>query len=126
MFGRCWVYRGLACATWPARPQRYTGPWKHPTAAPVPIENGIHDPATPLREAQRLHALLPGSTLLTVDDLGHATSGSTSSCAAAAIDRYLLAGAVPAPGTVCGADHGPFDQPSTAAAAGRTAGPVQR
>jgi pimeloyl-ACP methyl ester carboxylesterase len=118
VFGRRWLYRGLACATWPARPARYTGPWNRRTAAPVLIVNGLHDPATSMAEARHLHAVLGRSALLAVDDLGHATFGNTSRCAAAAIDRYLLAGAVPAAGTTCRADHGPFDQP---AAAGRTA-----
>jgi pimeloyl-ACP methyl ester carboxylesterase len=118
VFGRRWLYRGLACATWPARPARYTGPWNRRTAAPVLIVNGLHDPATAMSEARHLHALLGRSALLAVDDLGHATFGNTSTCAATAIDRYLLAGVVPAAGTVCAADHGPFDQP---AAAGRAA-----
>jgi pimeloyl-ACP methyl ester carboxylesterase len=111
---RRWLYRGLACATWPVNPDRYTGPWNRRTAAPVLIVNGLHDPATPYRQARSLNALMPRSRLLTVDDVGHATFGTTSTCAATAIDAYLLRGALPRTGTVCHADHGPFDPPAGA------------
>jgi pimeloyl-ACP methyl ester carboxylesterase len=111
---RRWLYRGLACATWPVDQDRYTGPWNRRTAAPVLIVNGLHDPATPYHQAQSLTALMPRSRLLTVDDVGHATFGTTSACAATAIDAYLLRGALPRPGAICHADHGPFDPPATA------------
>jgi pimeloyl-ACP methyl ester carboxylesterase len=107
---RRWLYRGLACATWPAPDAHYTGPWDRPTAAPVLIVNGRHDPATAYHGARALAALMPRSRLLTLDDVGHATFGTTSACASAAIDAYLLRGRLPRPGTVCHADHGPFDR----------------
>jgi pimeloyl-ACP methyl ester carboxylesterase len=120
---RRWLYRGLACATWPAPDAHYAGPWNRRTAAPVLIVNGLHDPATAYHEARSLAALMPRSRLLTLDDVGHATFGTTSACASTAIDAYLLGGRLPRPGTVCHADHGPFDQPvapaSTRAAAAR-------
>jgi hypothetical protein len=55
-----------------------------------------------------VHDLLPNSTLLTVDGVGH-TSLGTSTCAASATTLYLLTGATPPAGTVCTQDRGAFD-----------------
>ena len=69
-----------------------------------------HDPVTPYRNAVRVHDLLPGSALLTVDGVGHGGLTS-SSCAMQLAGRYLLTGATPPAGTVCPQDRGPFDPP---------------
>jgi pimeloyl-ACP methyl ester carboxylesterase len=67
-----------------------------------------YDPATPHRNAVRVHDLLPGSALVTVDGVGHGAL-QLSSCAMAATAQYLLSGAVPPAGTVCGQDFTPLD-----------------
>lgn len=49
----------------------------------------------------------PDSTLLTVNGWGH-TSLFMSTCADAAIERYLIDIATPPPGTTCDQDIAPF------------------
>jgi hypothetical protein len=67
-----------------------------------------YDPATPYRNAVAVADLLPNSTLLTVDGVGHwAVRGS--SCAASLMAQYLLTGATPPTGTVCAQDRAAFD-----------------
>jgi hypothetical protein len=53
---------------------------------------------------------LPNSRLLIVHGWGH-TSLFISTCADAAIARYLVDVTLPAPGTVCEEDHVPFSGP---------------
>jgi pimeloyl-ACP methyl ester carboxylesterase len=111
--GSRWAYLGLDCAPWLGRStERHTGPWTARTRTPVLLLATRYDPNTPYRNAVRVHQLLPNSALLTVDGVGHAVELPTSSCAAAATTRYLLTGATPPPGTVCGQDFTPFDQPA--------------
>ena len=73
--------------------------------------NNRYDPATPYRNAVRVHDLLPNSALVTVDGVGHGAFW-LSSCASTAMTQYLLTGPVPPAGTVCAQDLGPFDQPA--------------
>jgi pimeloyl-ACP methyl ester carboxylesterase len=107
--GSRWAYLGLVCAPWAGRStERHTGPWDSWTRNPVLVIGNRYDPATPYRNAVVVHDLLPNSTLLTVDGVGH-TSLGTSTCAASATTLYLLTGATPPAGTVCTQDRGAFD-----------------
>ncbi len=109
--GSAWAYLGLPCAPWLGHAtERYTGPWTARTRTPVLIIGNRYDPATPYRNAVKVHGLLPNSALLTLHGVGHTALG-TNSCVASATARYLLTGATPAPGTVCPQDGGPFDPP---------------
>jgi pimeloyl-ACP methyl ester carboxylesterase len=116
--GSRWAYGALTCAPWRARAtERYTGPWTARTPHPVLLVNTRYDPATPYRNAVRVHALLPNSALLTVDGVGHGGLLS-SACAMDAAARYLLTGAVPPPHTMCGQEATPFPpSPGSRAAA---------
>ncbi|GAA4551101.1 alpha/beta hydrolase [Amycolatopsis samaneae] len=109
-FGSYDLYLSLPCAMWPvADPDRYTGPWNRPTAAPVLlIGNRGGDPETPYQGAQRTERLLGDARLLALDAYGHGARGK-SVCVDTALDRYLADGVVPPRGTVCRPDHGPFD-----------------
>jgi pimeloyl-ACP methyl ester carboxylesterase len=113
--GSRWAYLGLVCAPWVGRStERHTGPWDSWTRNPVLVIGNRYDPATPYRNAVGVHDLLPNSTLLIVDGVGHGSVG-TSSCAAALTSQYLLTGATPPAGTVCPQDRGAFDPaPATA------------
>ncbi|MGY1622484.1 alpha/beta hydrolase [Geodermatophilus sp. SYSU D00965] len=117
--GSRWAYLGLVCAPWSGRStERHTGPWDSWTRNPVLVIGTRYDPATPYRNAVAVHDLLPNSTLLTVDGVGH-TSLGRSTCAASLTSQYLLTGATPPAGTVCAADHGAFEPvpvPAVAAA----------
>jgi|tagenome__1003787_1003787.scaffolds.fasta_scaffold20977342_5 pimeloyl-ACP methyl ester carboxylesterase len=128
--GSRWAYGALPCAPWRARAtERYTGPWTARTAHPVLLVNTRYDPATPYRNAVRVHALLPNSALLTVNGVGHGGLLS-GSCAMDAAAQYLLAGSIPPPHTVCRQDAPPFPPPSgsraTAAATAASPGHAAR
>ncbi|MCX2732821.1 alpha/beta hydrolase [Saccharopolyspora sp. NFXS83] len=110
-FGSYWTYLSLGCATWPdgPDPDRYTGPWDRETAAPVlVIGNRQGDPATPYDDARKTSELLSGARLLTLDSFGHGARGA-SACIDGALNAYFTDGALPAEGTVCQPDTGPFD-----------------
>ncbi|WP_448610740.1 alpha/beta hydrolase [Geodermatophilus sp. URMC 60] len=107
--GSPWAYLGLVCAPWNGRStERHTGPWDSWTRNPVLVIGNLYDPATPYRNAVVVDDLLPNSTLLTVDGVGHGSLG-TSSCADSATTQYLLTGATPPAGTVCTQDREAFD-----------------
>jgi pimeloyl-ACP methyl ester carboxylesterase len=110
-FGSWWASQARVCGPWQGRSsERYAGPWTARTSAPVLLLNNRYDPATPYGNAVHVHDLLPNSALLTVDGVGHGAL-PLSSCASDATAQYLLTGAVPPPGTACGQDLAPFDQP---------------
>jgi pimeloyl-ACP methyl ester carboxylesterase len=106
--GTMWTYAAAPCISWPQHDRdRYLGPWNHPTATPVLIVNSQHDPATPYDNAVALQHIIPGSVLLTHAGWGHETL-LVSACVDRAVERYLTAGVLPAPGTVCHPDTVPF------------------
>lgn len=110
-FGLYGTYLSLACANWPggSDPDRYTGPWDRDTAAPVlVIGNRQGDPATPYDDARKTSELLSDARLLTLDSFGHGARGK-SACIDGALNAYFSDGALPAEGTVCEPDRGPFD-----------------
>ena len=97
--------------------ERHTGPWDSWTRNPVLVVGNRYDPATPYRNAVLVHDLLPNSTLLTVDGVGHGAV-LASSCATSLVSQYLLTGATPPAGTVCTQDRGAFDPVPASALAG--------
>jgi len=110
-FGRMWTWASSACAssTWKATDEdAYRGPFTHKTAAPVLVVGTTWDPATNYSGAVRAASLLPNSRLLSNDNWGHTSYGS-SLCANSAIEGYLLTQALPAKGKVCHGDVQPFE-----------------
>ena len=121
--GSRWAYLALTCAFWEGRStERHTGPWTARTRNPVLLLSTRFDPATPHRNAVRVHDLLPNSALLTVDGVGHGAVHS-SSCAMALTAQYLLTGATPPAGTVCPQDRAPFDPVPVPASGGDEVSP---
>ena len=117
-FGSLRAYQALNCAPWRGRAtERYVGPWTARTANPVLIIGNRYDPATPYRNAVTVHHLLPNSSLITVNGVGH--GALFTSCVAEATARYLLTGATPPAGAVCRQDTEPFDPVSAAKAGSR-------
>ncbi|SFB27133.1 alpha/beta hydrolase fold [Amycolatopsis marina] len=110
-FGSNWTWLSLACATWPGHDRdHYAGPWDRETANPVlVVGNGKGDPATPYEDAQSTAKLLGNARLLTLDTFGHGALGN-SKCIAESLNTYFIEGTLPAEGTVCQPDRGPFDQ----------------
>ena len=105
-FGRWTVFGDTPCATYPVTDEeRYAGPWDRPTA-PILVVALTHDAYTPYPSARRLVQELDNARLLTVDGYGHLSQNSI--CARTARDTYLLSGTLPAPGTPCAQDSGPF------------------
>lgn len=98
-FGRIATDELLPCASWPEatyQPHRVVAP-----GAPTTLVVGsTDDAATPYEQAVRVADDLEAGALLTVELDGHIALGD-SSCADAAVTRYLVDLAVPAPGTRC-------------------------
>jgi pimeloyl-ACP methyl ester carboxylesterase len=100
-FGRLWTWASSACANWPgSKADAYFGPFAAETSEPVLVIGNSHDPATPIHGARVLNSKLEGSRLLLMDGWGHGALGA-SACATSAMQRYLVDGALPPPGTVC-------------------------
>ncbi|WP_370948403.1 alpha/beta fold hydrolase [Amycolatopsis sp. cg5] len=116
-FGPFWWWGNAACADWPVNQDRYTGPWRTKTSAPVLVVGNYFDGVTSFAGAQASNRMLEGSRLLAYAGWGHTAYGR-SSCVTAYVDHYLLNGALPAAGTVCPANPNPF-LPSL-----KSAGPV--
>ena len=90
------------CVAWPDGRRPVTS--VHPVdAPPVLVIGNTGDPNTPLVGAVHLAALFPHAGQLTWDGWGHTwlLSGPSDVCVQGAVSRYLLTGALPAPGTVC-------------------------
>jgi pimeloyl-ACP methyl ester carboxylesterase len=105
---KTWIFE--ACADWPAAAaqDRYSGPWNRPTASTMLLIGNTGDPALPLHDSVAMSRDLARTRLLTVDEYGHTLLNNPDTCAAGYEIRYLLAGALPPPGTVCKQHAAPF------------------
>ncbi|PWK81170.1 alpha/beta hydrolase family protein [Lentzea atacamensis] len=112
-FGPAWWWGNAACANWPVNHDRYTGPWRTRTNAPVLVVGNHFDGVTDFRGAQAVNRQLAGSRLLAYAGWGHTAYG-LSKCATDHTNAYLLNGTLPPVGTVCPANPNPF-LPATAA-----------
>jgi pimeloyl-ACP methyl ester carboxylesterase len=108
-FGALYAWISVECAGWPARDAgRFTGPFDRRTVNPVLVIGNTFDPATPYQSAVALSHELGNARLLTLDGWGHTALNQPSTCALEAGIRYLVHLQLPAPGTVCRPDVGPF------------------
>ncbi|KAF2459900.1 TAP-like protein-domain-containing protein, partial [Lineolata rhizophorae] len=113
MAGAIWARIRLACTGWPIRPvHRFTGPFGGETKVPILFIGNTADPVTPVRNAHMMSAKFPGSVALTQDSPGHCSLAAPSRCTSSHIRAYLRNATLPAAGTVCSADLGPFEEPS--------------
>jgi pimeloyl-ACP methyl ester carboxylesterase len=108
--GPYWTWETEPCAGWSAAvsPDRYAGPWDRPTASPVLVIGNTGDPVTPYPDSVAMSRELARARLLTVDGFGHTELANQSSCAERYETRYLIAGTLPPPGTVCRQNTAPF------------------
>ena len=90
-----------ACSAWYGHSPRGAQPARTTTTAPILVVGTTFDPATPYAWAKALTSQLGTATLLTYRGDGHTAFGGNSRCIDDAVNRYLLTGATPAPGTVC-------------------------
>ena len=72
-----------------------------PGAAPILVVSTRYDPATPYEWGVSLASQLEDAALVSYEGDGHTAYYNGSSCVDAAVDRYLLTGAVPAEDLVC-------------------------
>lgn len=109
-FGRLWTWASSACQPWPdsAGEDRYLGPWRADTSAPVLVVGNHFDPATPYRGALVAHDLLRNSSLLTYAGWGHTAFLSGNTCIDLSVTQYLVTQETPTPGTVCEPKGTPF------------------
>ena len=110
-FGRYRAWTGLPCEFWGVRDEdRFIGPWRQKSTAPVLVIGTRFDPATPYRQAAPYARLFPRGVLLTLNGWGHSGIGK-SRCVDAVVAGYLLRGNVPARGATCRPDTVPFKTP---------------
>ena len=101
LFGEYIAWGDLPCTEWKTAPTRLP----HRLTADVPpiLLIGVsRDPATPLSWAESLRDQLPTSRLITWKGDGHTGYFRGSGCVDSTVDRYLLAGTVPADRTCTG------------------------
>jgi pimeloyl-ACP methyl ester carboxylesterase len=97
------------CAAWRVRGQdNYRGPWNATTKNPILLIGNRYDPSTPYINAVRSARRLGNAVLLTLDGYGHVSFHDPSMCIDRARVAYLVRLAAPRKGTVCQADHQPF------------------
>jgi pimeloyl-ACP methyl ester carboxylesterase len=120
------AYSEIAWGLWPVHDEdAFGGPFVASSdASPVLVVNSTNDPATPYDGAVALTQQLGNAVLLTMDGDGHGAYGGNSACIDSATDSYLVAGTLPAAGTVCQQET-PFQAPAQVPAATATARAVE-
>jgi pimeloyl-ACP methyl ester carboxylesterase len=108
--GASFAWDDLTCAYWPVPPQSQPHAVHYAGTPPILVVGTIHDPATPYPSAIQMSDELRSAVLLTYNGDGHTAYHRGSSCINAAVDDYLVQGAVPAKGTVCQPDFQPPSQ----------------
>ena len=92
----------ISCKVWPLPALVPTQQVTATGAAPILVVGTSDDPATPYEWAQGLAKQLSSGRLLTRTGQGHVGYRQGNACIDLAVERYLVEGAVPAEGTVCG------------------------
>ena len=100
-FGPALAWGMLVCADWPASDgERFTSV-RADGSAPILVVSTAGDTATPHEWGVELAASLTNGHLVTWDAFNHTAYREGSTCVDGAVDAYLLAGELPAPGLVC-------------------------
>ncbi|HET6830605.1 MAG TPA: alpha/beta hydrolase [Solirubrobacterales bacterium] len=98
------------CAAWPVRGEdEYRGPWTATTPNPILLVNQRYDPNTGYANAVHAEQLLGNAVLLTQEGYGHVFFQDPSTCVEEAMADYLTELITPPKGSVCQANHLPFD-----------------
>jgi pimeloyl-ACP methyl ester carboxylesterase len=97
------AYAEIPFALWPIRDEdAYGGSFAVGPSSPTPLVIGTtYDPATPYTSAIGTVQALGNARLLTMEGDGHTAYGRNSACVNSATETYLIAGTLPAAGTVC-------------------------
>ena len=98
------------CAQWPWKAKEvYKGSFEAKTKHPILVMSNSLDGETPLLSARNMSAGFEGAVILENDGVGHATASYPNSCTATHMLNYWINGTMPAEGTLCGAEYGPFE-----------------
>lgn len=107
--GAYWVWNDAPCVSWPGKAATaYSGPWNHPTSAPILLIGNRYDPETIYSNTLALAKELANPRVLTVEGYGHTAFLNPSDCANEAMSRYFVSGELPPEGKVCPQNHKPF------------------
>lgn len=98
-FGSFLVGVASLCRQWPS-PEAPLSALRAPGAAPILVIGGVNDPVAPYLGTQAVAAQLTSATLISYLGLDHG-GYEHSECISAAVDGYLLDGAIPAGATLC-------------------------
>ncbi len=114
-FGRFRLWTGAICERWGLTDtDAFLGPWAQTTTAKVLVIGTRFDPATPYSQTRPYAGLWPDADVLTVQGYGHTALGK-STCADAAVTRYLLTGRTGGADRTCRQDLAPFAAPADGA-----------
>ncbi len=100
-FGRFLIDTAALCSAWPVPPTGAATRTTAAGAAPILVVGTTDDPVAPYAWSVALSRQLESGVLLAYDGFGHTAYGHSNTCVTAAVDTYLLTGAVPTLGTTC-------------------------
>lgn len=100
-FGESLAWGLLACADWPAAQEPAITDITAAGSAPILVVGTANDPATPGQWAASLAESLQSGRLLTWSGRNHTAYREGSGCIDAAVDDYLVRGALPSTGATC-------------------------
>lgn len=96
-----WQFRGA---------ERYSGDFNTNTSFPLLLLGNDFDPVTPGRYADKMSKGFAGSVSVRRAGYGHCSISQSSKCIDDIVTKYFVYGELPAPGTYCEVDSGPFDK----------------
>ena len=100
-FGEALAWGMLVCADWPAPAGEQLTEITAAGSGPILVVSTAGDTATPHEWGIAMAESLDNGHLLTWDAFHHTAYAQGSACIDRAVDAYLLAGELPAPGLVC-------------------------
>lgn len=100
-FGAVFAWSLVGCRGFPERTTEDLGEVTAPGADPILVIGTTRDPATPMAWAEALASQLESGVLVRRDGDGHTGYHAGNDCVDAAVEDYLVTGAVPEDGLSC-------------------------